>query len=140
MQEKECPQLKLARIDGSLFFGAVPHVRESIANFYQRNPEQKHLLIVAIGINFVDLAGAEYLEEEAIKRRKIGGTMSMYLVKEDVVDRLQRGGYLEHIGRDNIYGSKTEAVKSIFDKHLDKSICAKCSKRVFLECDSVPRD
>ena len=137
--ENECPQLKIARIDGSLFFGAVTHVRETIAAMEQKNPQQKNLLIVATGINFIDLAGAEYLEEEALKRKKQGGKMFMYLVKEDVISKLERGGYIEHIGRENIFSSKTEAVEAIFQSHLDHKICAKCDKNIFRECTSVAK-
>ena len=65
----ECPQLKIARIDGSLFFGAVSHVAESLRRFEAREPGQRHLAVVASGINFVDVAGAEFLAQEAQRRR-----------------------------------------------------------------------
>jgi len=32
----ECPQLKIVRIDGSLFFGAVPHVRDVLKGYEAR--------------------------------------------------------------------------------------------------------
>jgi SulP family sulfate permease len=47
------------------------------------------------------------------------------------------GGYLDEIGDDNIFASKSEAIQHIFEK-LDKGICARCDKRIFLECESVP--
>ncbi|MGM0413349.1 MAG: SulP family inorganic anion transporter, partial [Pseudomonadota bacterium] len=45
----ECPQLKTIRIDGSLFFGAVPHVEEALQNIDAEDPGRKHLLILADG-------------------------------------------------------------------------------------------
>src|SRR5690606_25438634 len=48
----DCPQLKCVRINGSLFFGAVDHAQQVLQKYGERTP-QKHLLIVASGINFV---------------------------------------------------------------------------------------
>ena len=69
----ECPQLKIVRVDGSLFFGAVDHVQGVLQSLLAQHPEQRHLLIVGNGINFIDVAGAEMLVQEAERRRKLGG-------------------------------------------------------------------
>ncbi len=53
----ECPQLKVLRVDGSLFFGAVNHMAEEIARIRRESPEQCHLLVVATGINFIERRG-----------------------------------------------------------------------------------
>ena len=63
----------MLRVDGSLFFGAVPHVQSRLAGMRKANPEQKHLLLLAQSINFVDVAGAELLVQEAQSRRAAGG-------------------------------------------------------------------
>lgn len=133
----ECPQFKMVRIDGSLFFGAVPYVAERLRDFEQRQPLQKHLLIIAKGINFLDVAGAEFIAAEAKKRRAQGGRLYLYEVKEGVRDALKRGGFMEAIGEENIFDSKTVAIRTIFDQ-LDRDICSRCDKRIFLECQSLP--
>ncbi|MGF1614718.1 MAG: SulP family inorganic anion transporter [Gammaproteobacteria bacterium] len=132
----ECPQLKLVRIDGSLFFGAVDYVRERLRRLARENPEQKHLLILARSINFVDVAGAELLAEEAKERRAMGGRLYLHQVKEVTCETLKRGGYREEIGPENVFASKHEAIATIFTR-LDKAICARCDKRIFTECASV---
>ncbi|SFD65080.1 sulfate permease, SulP family [Thiohalospira halophila DSM 15071] len=134
----ECPQLKVIRIDGSLFFGAVPHVEEALQNIDAEDPERKHLLIVADGINFVDVAGAEMLAQEAERRRYMGGGLYLYGVKASVCATLRSGGYLDAIGDKNIYTSKTEALHDIVLLHLDPEICRGCDKRIFQECDQQP--
>lgn len=133
----ECPQLKIARIDGSLFFGAVSHVQEALRQFEARAPEQKHLAIVATGINFIDIAGAEFLAREAEKRRARGGGLYLIRVKEGVCEPFKRGDYLRIIGDQNIFPGKTQALASIFEK-LDPEICKRCKRRIFRECASVP--
>ncbi len=130
----ECPQLKLVRIDGSLFFGAINHVQETLRRFEEEQPSQKNLLLLAHGINFVDSTGAELLEQEAIHRKKKGGKLFIYGAKEAVCEQFRRGGYIDAIGRENIFSSKTEALSVIYNQHLNKDICATCDKRIFKEC------
>ena len=133
----ECPQLRIIRIDGSLFFGAVQHVQTEITKMDQQNPEQLHLAIVADGVNFVDVAGAEFLGQEAKARRKRGGDLYLLRVKEGVRVPLNNGGFLEEIGKQNIFQSKTEAIGEIFQR-LDPAVCRQCPYRIFQECATVP--
>ncbi|MEJ2344237.1 MAG: SulP family inorganic anion transporter [Gammaproteobacteria bacterium] len=133
----ECPQLKIVRVDGSLFFGAVNHVQERLRNYEAQHPEQKHLAITAAGINFIDVAGAEFLAQEARRRRDMGGGLYLIRVKEGVSEPVKRGDYLRDLGEDNIFQSKTAAIDSIF-RRLDKDICRRCTRRIFRECQSVP--
>ena len=133
----ECPQLKLLRIDGSLFFGAVQYVSEKLIHFRKENPQQKHLLLLSQGMNFVDVTGAELLEKEAKQRHQIGGGLYMYNLKPGAMEILKKG-YLDEIGHENVYWSKSEAIANIFAK-LDKDICSRCSKRIFNECESIPK-
>lgn len=133
----ECPQLKIIRIDGSLFFGAVSHVQESIRRLEARDPGQKHLAIVASGVNFIDIAGAEFIAREAEKRRAKGGGLYLIRVKEGVCEPFKRGDYLSIVGDENIFPGKTEALSTIFTK-LDPEICKRCTRRIFNECQSVP--
>ncbi|MBF0424618.1 MAG: SulP family inorganic anion transporter [Magnetococcales bacterium] len=126
----ECPQLHIARVDGSLFFAAVDHVRESLDRQAENSP---HLAIIASGINFVDLAGAEYLAQEARRRNQRGGGLYIIGAKEQVWETLVNGGYLDVIGPKNLFSTKGAAIRVIHQR-LDRSKCALCSKKVFLEC------
>ena len=133
----ECPQLKMVRIDGSLFFGAVNYVREMLMVYEKRNPEQAHLVIVAEGINFIDVAGAEFLAETAQKRRAAGGALYLIRVKDAVREVLERGGYLDEIGRENLFASKTQAIAAIYAR-LDRHVCTGCTRHIFNECRGLP--
>ncbi|MBI4829072.1 MAG: SulP family inorganic anion transporter [Nitrospinae bacterium] len=135
----ECPQVKILRVDGSLYFGSVNHVEEEFRLMDEQEPEQVHLLLVCSGINFVDAAGAELLVQEARRRRTRGGGLYLYGVKLPMRDFLRRGGYLKEIGEENIYCSKKEAIAAIFAK-LRPERCRRCDETVFLECQTVKRD
>ncbi|MEW6312856.1 MAG: SulP family inorganic anion transporter [Pseudomonadota bacterium] len=132
----DCPQLKMLRINGSIFFGAVDHVRQTLTRVDEANPQQKHVLLACSGINFIDVAGAEMLAQEAKRRRKMGGGLYFYRLKDEVYALLRKGGYLEDIGEQNIYPVKTRAVAQIYPK-LDSAICRSCQQRIFNECQTT---
>ena len=134
----QCPQLHILRIDGSLFFGSISHVQEAFARLEKEHPEQKHLALVCQGINFADVAGGDVLVKEAYKRRARGGDLYLIHVKKGLWESLEKCGCLDEIGPRNVFQSKTAAITAIFQK-LDKSVCARCDKRIFRECASVPR-
>jgi len=132
----QCPQVRFVRIDGSLFFGATSHIRETLAAQDQANPNQKHIAIVAHGINFIDLAGAHYLAEEAEKRRAEGGGLYFIRVKDTLQEQLAQTGALKSIGGANLFDSKTEAIDEIY-RRLDPEICRTCQARIFRECGAA---
>lgn len=129
----DCPQLKMVRINGSLFFGAVDHVQGRLQEIDAQNPRQKHVLIVASGVNFVDMAGAQMLADEARRRRVLGGGLYVYRVKDAVHEVLQRGGYLATIGEENLFAVKTRPLAAIYPR-LDSEICRACRERIFRQC------
>jgi len=136
-QLPDCPQLKVVRIDGSLFFGAVDHVQKMLRALYEQSPNQKHLLIVGSGINFIDVAGAELILQESERRKKLGGGLYVVKMKDEVCTILKRGGYLPRFGAENVFMSKSDAIGAIFEE-LDRDVCAKCTRRIFSECQSLP--
>ena len=133
----ECPQVKFLRIDGSLFFGSVAHVQSRFDRLRATAPEQKHLALVADGINFVDLQGGEALVSEAQARREAGGALYLVNTKVGLWESLERCGCLDAIGSRHVFQSKKAAVHAIFQK-LDKDMCARCDRRVFTECRGIP--
>jgi len=133
-----CPQLHILRVDGSLFFGSINHVQEAFADLEEQHPEQKHLAIVADGINFADITGGAILVKEARRRKAHGGNLYLMKVKKGLWESLENCGCLDAIGPNNVFQSKTAGITGIFQK-LDKSVCQRCDKRIFRECASIPR-
>ena len=137
-QLAECPQAKFVRIDGALFFGAVNYVAGRLRVMSRHNPGQRHLVLFARTLSFVDVAGAEMLASEARERRRDGGALWIHQLREDTRETLERGGYLDDIGGANLYESKQKLISDLFSR-LDRGICVRCDKRVFRECADVPR-
>lgn len=129
----QCPQLRFVRIDGSLFFGSVAHVEQFFDRLRVEHPLQKHLALIANGINFVDLQGGQTLVQETVRRFANGGGMYLINVKQGLWEEMERCGCWEATDGRNVFQAKTAAIRGIYQK-LDKSICATCDKRIFKEC------
>jgi SulP family sulfate permease len=133
--QPECPQMRILRINGSIFFGAVDHVQSSLMQVDEINPQQKTVMIASSGMNFVDAAGAELLAQEARRRRKMGGGLYFYRCKDSIYQFLKKTGKLEDIGEDAFFPAMSDWVKPVYAK-LDSNICRGCSARIFSECNS----
>ncbi len=129
----ECPQFHIIRFNGSLFFGAVNAFKEELLRCGQLNPSCQHLAIIMAGVNFADIAGAEALAQMARHYRSQGGALYLIGLNSAVLDILERGRYLDVIGRQNVFTSKTAAFRYIYTK-LDYDFCRNCKLRVFVEC------
>lgn len=129
----ECPQFRMFRLDGSLFFGAVSSFTEAMRDIEEHGAKCKYVAIVMTGVNFVDIGGAEALAAAAKRLRARGGGLFLIRVKPEVIKVLQRAQYFEEIGPKNFFNSKTEALRMIYRK-LDYDICRSCGGRVFVEC------
>lgn len=129
----QCPQLSMVRINGAIFFGAVDHVQNSLMKIDEIEPQKKSVLIVARGITFVDVAGAEMLAQEARRRRKLGGGLYFYRCKDDIYKFLRKSDKLDDIGEGAFFPTMSNWIKPVYST-LDTEICRNCTARIFSEC------
>jgi SulP family sulfate permease len=134
----QCPQIRMLRLNGSIFFGAVSYLQEQLRALQEAAPRQKHCVVMASGINFIDLAGAEFLAETARRQASAGGSLGFYRMKESVSETLRTGGFLQEIGEQNLYPAKSRPAEILLPR-LDQSICASCPHRLFRTCPSASR-
>ncbi len=134
--EPDCCQLKMMFIDGALYFGAVDHVQRHLREVDAAHPAQKHLLLLAPGINFIDSSGAELLAQEARRRRLLGGGLYFHRLHPAAVAVLERAGYMHEIGRENLLSIGQNVIDTIYPK-LDSEVCRKCPTRIFKQCQDV---
>ena len=134
MPLKQCPQLKIIRIDMSVYFGSVNYIQKTISNIVEKE-NIKHILIEASGINFIDLAGSEALASENDRLKKEGGGLYFVGLKPSVYEFAAKSHFIKHIGNDHFFDTKTQAIHRIYNV-LDSDICAKCKIRLFTECNN----
>jgi SulP family sulfate permease len=133
----ECPQLKMIRMEGEVYFGAVPHVADILRELRAAPAAAKHLLVMAKSMNFIDHAAAELWRDELHRRRAEGGDLYFHRPRPPVLKLWGRVGYTTEIGRDHIFATKRIAIATIVGR-LDRGVCERCHVRVFEECGSFP--
>jgi len=134
-----CPQLAMLRVRGSIYFGAVEHVRDALHGIDEADPRRKWVLLLAQGVNFVDLAGAQLLADEAKRRRALGGDLIVVGAQPEVRRMLERSEYLHGIGESNLIAHKGDALRAAYPM-LDSAVCRGCTRRVFAECQTLLPD
>jgi sulfate permease, SulP family len=134
-----CPQLDMLRIDGALFFGSVEHIRDEIEAARAQCPTARHVLLIGTGVNLIDTAGAELLANLATQLRDAGVALYLCKMRPEVLTLLERGGYLDTIGRDRVFATKDMALANIYGR-LDAAKCAACNARIFSECQATLPD
>ncbi|MDB5930251.1 MAG: sulfate transporter, partial [Polaromonas sp.] len=133
----ECPQLKLLRMEGEVYFGATQHVADILHALRAQPQPQKHLLVMAKSMNFIDLAGAELWAAELAARRAMGGGLYFHRPRPEVIRMWRRTGFTDVLGPEHQFSDKFSAISTIFGK-LDPDICRRCKARIFWECRAAP--
>jgi SulP family sulfate permease len=129
---KQCPQLKIIRIDMSIYFGSINHIQKRISQIVE-NERIYHILIISSGINFIDLAGAEALVSENNRLKQYDGGLYFVGLKSTVYEFAAKSCFVKKIGNHHFFDSKGQAISSIY-KRLDRSVCLKCNALIFREC------
>lgn len=124
----ECSNLKIVRIDGSLYFGSIEKISAYFSKLYEENDIQ-FVLIAADGINFIDLAAAEWLTNEIMKWQKNRGGIFIAGLKLISQDVLIKGGFIKRIGQNILFTDKKLAISEIH-----KLIKKPCKIKAFDEC------
>ncbi|PSL16123.1 SulP family sulfate permease [Marinobacterium halophilum] len=130
---EECPQMKIIRVDGSLFFGAVDHVQQEIRRLTAPGSGVNHILLIGKGINFIDVAGVEMLHQEINRLYMMNGDILISSLKGTVMDELKRTGALKILGEQRFHETPQSAIAELIPR-LDQDRCATCTKRIFGDC------
>ena len=135
----ECPQVKLIRMEGEVYFGAVSHVSDQLRDLRAPANSPRHLLVMSKSMNFIDLAAADMWRAEMNTRRGLGGDLYFHRprARAGAGKLWQKTGFMAELGTDHIFPAKRIAIATIFDR-LDRAICAHCTIRVFEECQGLP--
>lgn len=132
---EECPQIKMIRIDGSLYFGSVDYVQKEMARLIQE--DSKHLIIIAKGINFMDISGVHLLEAEILNGKKAGREVRVCSLKGTVLDEIQSMTSFQSVLKYHLSNNSKEAIAGML-MEIDKEQCRHCHARIFNECTNFP--
>jgi SulP family sulfate permease len=120
----------------SIYFGSVAAIQKEIHKLTKKG--YRFILVDASGVNFVDIAGSEMLEQEAKRIEELGGGLYFYHIKDGVFKHLLRSDAFGHIGDYHFFPTKKGGIQWVFTQ-LDEETCKACPKKVFRECDTVDK-
>lgn len=129
----QCPQLKIIRVDMSIYFGSINHIQNRLHHLIEQE-KIKHILIVGTGINFIDLSGAEALVSDANRLKQMGGGLYFAELKASVYEYISKNCFVAKVGNKNFFDTKKEAISVIYN-NIDTEQCKSCTVRVFSECN-----
>ena len=131
---RECPDLKILRIDMSIYFGSLNHIQKKLASVSSKEGVH-HILIIGSGINFIDLSGMEMLHEEALRLEEEGGGLYFAGIKPAVYQSIGKAHLVCEIGNNHFFDDKTDAIKTLHRLMRVQGRCKDCDARVFNECN-----
>ncbi len=104
--------IRIFRIDGSIFFGSVEHIRKFLD--VKRLPSKTHVIIFCESVNLIDISGAELLIFMRKILKKRGGDLYLTSLTPEVRKYLVRSPYWKHLGgRENVFDYQVEAVEYV---------------------------
>lgn len=107
------PHLLILRVDESLYFPNAQYLEEVVLEEIAARPEVTEFILVCTAVNFIDTSALDVLK--ALHQRLSDNGMGFHFagVKEPVMDRLQKIGFVDEVGKDHFYLTTHVAVESL---------------------------
>lgn len=134
---KEFSNIKIIRIDGSVFFGAASHILKTLSKIVISAEGDKHILIYGPGISYIDLAGAEMLYQEKDRLERDGYSLSFCCLKNAVKDQLKEMHYFDKLDENIFYDSVENALLALMPG-IDKPALEKQMQQMINSVDKKP--
>jgi SulP family sulfate permease len=131
---RNCPQVSIFTIEGSLFFGAATTFETAILNEIRTKP--RVLLLRMAKVPFMDTTGEANLFALVKEYTKQGGTVLISGIQSQPLDMLRRTGLIKLIGEQHLFSHTGDAINYAL-KLLNAEQCKGCRHFAFKECTSL---
>lgn len=131
-----CPQMKIAHLEGDLFFGSVNRVQQQFEQWRSESPECQNLLLLVAGVHQLDHAGVQLLKYENKQRLALGGGLYLHNLEPSLQAVLVSS---QALPEQHMFVRKQVAIHDI-SKHFDRERCKACPLSVFTECATLKQD
>lgn len=133
---KECPQIKLFRFEGHLYYASFEYLDKLLRGLRRRYPEQKHWIISLSGVVDMDFSTVQFLNEAMKEQEKRKGSLKLCNPSPEqlfMLKKLQRRQKQKNRDK-NFFESRWDAIANTLQKDINLDICKTCAHRVFEEC------
>jgi len=111
-----CDSISLIRFDGPLYFANTGFFEDIILERAAIKPHLKYIIVDAEGINEIDATGEEMLHELARRLKSTGIQLIIARAKKQIMDILERTGFVEQLGAEHFPRLRTQAFKYVWQK------------------------
>ena len=131
---QECPEIKMIRIDGSLFFASSQHVQTYLQVLSKTDNE--NIIVISKGINFIDATAQQMLINEIERIERKGGKIIFSSLKGNVYDDLEKTKLKIILDENRVFDSTSEAI-NVMIQNINPKKCSYCPAKVFHDCPVV---
>ncbi|WP_199248052.1 SulP family inorganic anion transporter [[Phormidium] sp. ETS-05] len=110
---KTCPDVLAVRVDESLYFVNAKYLQDYVLQYLAHNPQVKHLVLVCSAVNMIDGSALETLQSLITDLKRMGVEFYLSEVKGPVLDKLEKVGFVEALGRERIFLSTDMAMRQL---------------------------
>ncbi len=129
----QCPDMRILRIDMSIYFGSVDHIQMKLHEIIEKE-RIYHILLIGEGINAIDLSGTEMLMQEAERLNSLGGGLYFTGLKPQVYQSISRTHMIKAIGNNHFFDDKHEAITMLRRLLRFQKRCENCTVKAFSDC------
>ena len=105
--------MSIMRFDGSLYFANSGYFETRMLAHVAGKDKLKYLIIDCEGINEIDASGMEMIEGLTHRLNTGGVTLMFARAKKQVLDIFRNSGFMEHLGMDYFFRTRTEAINAV---------------------------
>jgi len=117
------PGLLILRFDGSLYFANAPDAANELrAAIEMSDPSPKVVLIDGESINSIDATAIIQLEEVVDELKRSGIELKFARIRSNVMEIVERTGFVETVGSHNFYISNQDAVDAFLVEQEQQEI------------------
>ena len=110
-----CDSISLIRFDGPLYFANTGYFEDVVLERAASKPHLKYIVIDAEGVNEIDATGVEMLHDLARRLKAAGIQIIISRAKKQIIDILERTGFIEQIGQEHVTRLRTRALNLVWD-------------------------
>jgi SulP family sulfate permease len=107
---KTCPNILVLRMDESLYFVNAKYLENYLFKIISERPEVKKILLVCNAINVIYASALEVLESLIAEWQDLGIEFYLSEVKGPVMDKLDKVGFVDKLGRDRVFLTTDQAM------------------------------
>jgi sulfate permease, SulP family len=110
---KTSPEVLAVRVDASLYFANAKYLENFLTKTIADRSEIKSVLLVCSAINLIDASALEILESLIADFKSLGIQFYFSEVKGPVMDKLNKIGFVDYVGRDRFFLSTDIAMREL---------------------------